>query len=229
VAARHSDANNTIVVYAGAVPQPQQVQQQQQTPPPRKSSPRRDLILTPPKQGSTLDASGGGRGGGGNEPGDRNGGHGAAAAAGGGGGAGGSQPPGSGGVMDVSKAASAFAAVAKAASVASRKPRIQYEVRPFTRESLEKINIRTSNLVRDYGFLPKRSPNLADGAQLPAKYEPFPTELLGKPVEELDQYVYEKVSTVSFIKLLKTCHRMLRARKRIDSTHLFAFAHFDHP
>ena len=70
---------------------------------------------------------------------------------------------------------------------------IKWEVRPFTRESLEKINLRTSNLIRDYGFLPRRSPNLLDGAQLPAKYEPFPPELLGKPIEEIDQYVYEKV------------------------------------
>ena len=95
---------------------------------------------------------------------------------------------------------SSFAAIAKAATVAAstRKTRIAYEVRPFTRESLEKINIRTSNLIRDYGFLPKRSPNLQDGAQLPAKYEPFPQELLGKPVEELDQYVYEKVSWNQF-------------------------------
>ena len=73
------------------------------------------------------------------------------------------------------------------------KPRIAWEVRPFTKESLEKINLRTSNLIRDYGFLPRRQPNLLDGAQLPAKFEPFPPELLGKPVEELDQYVYEKV------------------------------------
>ena len=96
-------------------------------------------------------------------------------------------------VMALEKSATAFAAVAKAATVATRKPRIQNEVRAFTRESLEKINIRTNNLIRDYGFLPKRSPNLQDGAQLPAKYEPFPQELLGRPVEELDQYVYEKV------------------------------------
>ena len=63
-----------------------------------------------------------------------------------------------------------------------------------TKESLEKINLRTSNLIRDYGFLPKRKPNLMDGAELPAKYEPFPPELIGKPVEEIDQYVYEKVN-----------------------------------
>ena len=26
------------------------------------------------------------------------------------------------------------------------------------------------------------------------KFEPFPEDLLGKPIEELDQFVYEKVS-----------------------------------
>jgi hypothetical protein len=87
-----------------------------------------------------------------------------------------------------------LAGIAGAALAADKaKPKISNEVRPFTRESLEKINLRTSNLIRDYGFLPKRSPHLLDGAQLPPKFEPFPTELLGKPVEELDQYVYEKV------------------------------------
>ena len=89
----------------------------------------------------------------------------------------------------------AQAALAAAKEKAANKPKIAYEVRPFTKESLEKINLRTSNLIRDYGFLPKRKPNLMDGAELPAKYEPFPPELLGKPVEEIDQYVYEKVST----------------------------------
>ena len=43
-----------------------------------------------------------------------------------------------------------FLAVAKAAaSLAQKRPRLQYEVRPFTKESLEKINIRTSNLIRE--------------------------------------------------------------------------------
>ena len=101
----------------------------------------------------------------------------------------------------VSMTAAGVASVAQAAMSAAKaeknanRPKINYEVRPFTKESLEKINLRTSNLIRDYGFLPKRKPNLMDGAELPAKYEPFPPELLGKPVEEIDQYVYEKVST----------------------------------
>jgi hypothetical protein len=37
---------------------------------------------------------------------------------------------------------------------------MQPEIRPFTKESLEKINLRTANLIRDYGFLPKRAPHL---------------------------------------------------------------------
>ena len=102
------------------------------------------------------------------------------------------------GGRDFSMTAAGVASVAQAAVAASKsersKPKMAYEVRPFTKESLEKINLRTSNLIRDYGFLPKRKPNLMDGAELPAKYEPFPPELLGKPVEEIDQYVYEKVN-----------------------------------
>lgn len=81
----------------------------------------------------------------------------------------------------------------KAAAAAASKPKISNEVHPFTRESSEKIKLRTKNLIRDYGFLPRRAPTIIDGAQLPAKYEPFPVELIGKPVEELDQYVYDKV------------------------------------
>ena len=97
------------------------------------------------------------------------------------------------GGRDFSMTAAGVASVAQAAVAASKsersKPKMAYEVRPFTKESLEKINLRTSNLIRDYGFLPKRKPNLMDGAELPAKYEPFPPELIGKPVEEIDQVV----------------------------------------
>jgi hypothetical protein len=94
-----------------------------------------------------------------------------------------------------------MAGIAGAALAAEKtKPKMSVEVRPFTKESLEKINLRTSNLIRDYGFLPKRQPHLLDGAQLPPKFEPFPSELLGKPVEELDQYVYEKVRSQTIFK-----------------------------
>ena len=97
--------------------------------------------------------------------------------------------------------AAGVASVAQAAVAAAKrredKPKMLTEVRPFTKESLEKINLRTSNLIRDYGFLPKRKPNLMDGVELPAKYEPFEPDLLGRPIEEIDQYVYEKVRELS--------------------------------
>ena len=81
------------------------------------------------------------------------------------------------------------------------KPKIHHEVCPFTRESLEKINLRTSNLIRDYGFLPRRAPSILDGGQLPSKFEPFPPDLIGKPVEEIDQYVYDKVRKFVLIEI----------------------------
>ena len=34
------------------------------------------------------------------------------------------------------------------------------------------------------------------------KFEPFPPHLLGKPVEEIDQFVYEKVAIILFLPLL---------------------------
>lgn len=73
------------------------------------------------------------------------------------------------------------------------KPKMQVEIRAFTKESLEKINLRTANLIRDYGYLPKRAAHLEDGCELPMKFGTFPPHLRGKPVEELDQFVYEKV------------------------------------
>ena len=102
----------------------------------------------------------------------------------------------------LSMTAAGVASVAQAAVAAAKrreeKPKMLTEVRPFTKESLEKINLRTSNLIRDYGFLPKRKPNLMDGAELPAKYEPFQPDYLGRPIEEIDQYVYEKVRRYYF-------------------------------
>ena len=85
---------------------------------------------------------------------------------------------------------------------------MQCEIRAFTKESLEKINLRTANLIRDYGFLPKRSAHIEDGAQLPMKFEPFPSDLLGKPIEELDQFVYEKVSII--LQILHVPRRLSR-------------------
>ena len=35
------------------------------------------------------------------------------------------------------------------------------------------------------------------------KFEPFPPHLLGKPVEEIDQFVYEKVAIIMIMRMLE--------------------------
>ncbi|KAL2725196.1 sodium channel protein 60E isoform X1 [Vespula squamosa] len=65
-------------------------------------------------------------------------------------------------------------------------------VKPFTKESLDRLENRTVQLVRDYGFQPKRKMSVEDGAVLPMKFEPFPTELYGRPLEEIDNFIYDE-------------------------------------
>lgn len=66
-------------------------------------------------------------------------------------------------------------------------------VKPFTKESrLENKNVQ---LVRDYGFQPKRKTSVEDGAVLPNKFEPFPNDLYGRPLEEIDNFIYDEVSS----------------------------------
>ncbi|CAK9822074.1 Sodium channel protein 60E [Anthophora retusa] len=69
-------------------------------------------------------------------------------------------------------------------------------VKLFTKESLDRLENRTVQLVRDYGFQPKRRMSVQDGAVLPNKYEPFPTELYGKPLEEIDNFIYDETFCV---------------------------------
>lgn len=67
-------------------------------------------------------------------------------------------------------------------------------LKPFTQESLEALETRTSSVIRDYGFLPRRSPYVVDGGRLPTKYEPFPRYMYGRPLEEIDRFIFEEVS-----------------------------------
>lgn len=67
-------------------------------------------------------------------------------------------------------------------------------VKPFTKESLDRLENKTVQLVRDYGFQPKRKMSVEDGAVLPNKFEPFPTDLYGRPLEEIDNFIYDEVS-----------------------------------
>lgn len=66
-------------------------------------------------------------------------------------------------------------------------------VKLFTKESLDRLENKTVQLVRDYGFQPKRRMSVEDGAVLPNKFEPFPTELYGRPLEEIDNFIYDEV------------------------------------
>lgn len=66
-------------------------------------------------------------------------------------------------------------------------------VKLFTKESLDRLENRTVQLVRDYGFQPKKRMSVEDGAVLPNKYEPFPTDLYGRPLEEIDNFIYDEV------------------------------------
>ncbi|CAH1110115.1 unnamed protein product [Psylliodes chrysocephalus] len=67
------------------------------------------------------------------------------------------------------------------------------QVKPFTKESLEKLQKKTVQLVREYGFQPRRKLSVEDGSRLPAKFEPFPTKLYGRPLEEIDNFIYDEV------------------------------------
>lgn len=67
-------------------------------------------------------------------------------------------------------------------------------VTPFTRESARRAGSRGAQLVREFGFMPRRRLSVEDGARLPRKYEPFPPNLYGRPLEEIDNFIYDEVS-----------------------------------
>ncbi|KAK9873799.1 hypothetical protein WA026_002160 [Henosepilachna vigintioctopunctata] len=71
------------------------------------------------------------------------------------------------------------------------------QVKPFTRESLERLEKKTVQLVREYGFTPRKKLSVEDGSRLPAKYEPFPPNLYGRPLEEIDNFIYDEVMFTS--------------------------------
>lgn len=79
-------------------------------------------------------------------------------------------------------------------SYGSSHRRTSPSLKPFTQESLERLETRTSSVIRDYGFLPRRTPTVVDGGLLPNKYEPFPRYMYGRPLEEIDHFIFEEVS-----------------------------------
>lgn len=73
--------------------------------------------------------------------------------------------------------------------------------KPFTRESLQNIvnrkesktNKRTSLSYQDNKSKPKPDPYLASGLQLPPAFQRrIPPELIGKPIEDIDQFYANK-------------------------------------
>ncbi|XP_041984425.1 sodium channel protein 60E isoform X2 [Aricia agestis] len=69
-------------------------------------------------------------------------------------------------------------------------------VTPFTRESAKRAGSRGAQLVREFGFMPRRRLSVEDGARLPRKYEPFPPKLYGRPLEEIDNFIYDETFCV---------------------------------
>lgn len=70
-------------------------------------------------------------------------------------------------------------------------PKVQ--VRPLTRDSLEtRQHVSTSV---GYGYQTKNKVSVLDGSVLPSKFEPFPNELYGMPLEEIDNFIFDEVIT----------------------------------
>jgi hypothetical protein len=71
----------------------------------------------------------------------------------------------------------------------------QVQVVEYTERSQDKHESRHVQLVREYGFHPRSKVQVEDGSLLPRKFEPFPEEMYGRPLEEIDHCIYEEVST----------------------------------
>lgn len=80
-------------------------------------------------------------------------------------------------------------------TVSAGKPQ-QVQVVEYTEKSQDKHETRHVQLVREYGFHPRSKVQVVDGALLPRKFEPFPEDMYGRPVEEIDHCIYEEVSSV---------------------------------
>lgn len=74
-------------------------------------------------------------------------------------------------------------------------PKVQ--VRPLTKDSLEtRQHVSTSV---GYGYQTRNKVCVLDGSVLPSKFEPFPSELYGMPLEEIDNFIFDEVRKINFI------------------------------
>uniref|UniRef100_A0A182QEW2 Uncharacterized protein n=1 Tax=Anopheles farauti TaxID=69004 RepID=A0A182QEW2_9DIPT len=69
----------------------------------------------------------------------------------------------------------------------------KHQVVAYTEKSQDKHESRHIQLVREYGFHPRSKVQVEDGALLPRKFEPFPDDMYGRPLEEIDNFIYEEV------------------------------------
>lgn len=67
------------------------------------------------------------------------------------------------------------------------------QVVAYTEKSQVKHETRHIQLVREYGFHPRTKASVSDGSVLPKKFEPFPENMYGRPLEEIDTFIYEEV------------------------------------
>ncbi|XP_051859444.1 sodium channel protein 60E isoform X3 [Drosophila albomicans] len=70
------------------------------------------------------------------------------------------------------------------------------QVVAYTQKSQVKHENRHIQLVREYGFHPRTKASVEDGDVLPRKFEPFPEHMYGKPLEEIDTFIYEETFCV---------------------------------
>ncbi|XP_025409766.1 sodium channel protein 60E-like isoform X2 [Sipha flava] len=71
-------------------------------------------------------------------------------------------------------------------------PKVQ--VRPLTKDSLEtRQHVSTSV---GYGYQTRNKVCVLDGSVLPSKFEPFPNELYGMPLEEIDNFIFDETFCV---------------------------------
>ncbi|XP_073812240.1 na channel protein 60E [Musca autumnalis] len=70
------------------------------------------------------------------------------------------------------------------------------QVVAYTQKSKIKNETRHIQLVREYGFHPRNKATVEDGDVLPKKFEPFPENMYGRPLEEIDHFIYEETFCV---------------------------------
>lgn len=77
-------------------------------------------------------------------------------------------------------------------------PKVQ--VRPLTKDSLETRQHVSSSV--GYGYQTRNKVSVLDGSVLPSKFEPFPSELYGVPLEEIDNFIFDEVSEIILLRFI---------------------------